>query len=105
MSKTTTQIKDQLVRKGASEVIETMLTERVKFFKNEDDLYEWVEDRFDINMLFFKPSSLDDDYEEVMELMMDEVHDRVYEFFNQVQQGILEKAFLVQKSLDHDTDI
>jgi hypothetical protein len=99
MSKTTTQIKDQLVRKGASEVIETMLTERVKFFKNEDDLYEWVEDRFDINMLGHCDRSF------WPELMMDEVHDRVYEFFNQVQQGILEKAFLVQKSLDHDTDI
>jgi hypothetical protein len=102
MSRTTTQIKDQLVRKGASEIIETMLTERVKFFKSQSDLYEWVEDRFDINML---GQSNDDDYDEVLELMMDEVHDRVYEFFNQVQQGILEKAFLVQKSLEHDTNL
>ena len=47
----------------------------------------------------------DDDYEEVLELMMDEVHDRVYEFFNQVQQGILDKAFLVQKVLDHDQSL
>ena len=101
MNKTTTQIKDQLVRKGASEVIETMLTERVKFFRNEDDLYEWVEDRFDINML----GHGDDDYEEVMDIMMDEVHDRVYEFFNQVQADILEKAFMVQKSLEHDTNL
>ena len=101
MSRTTTQIKDQLVRKGAAEVIETMLTERVKFFRTEDDLYEWLESRFDINML----GHSDDDYEEVMELMMDEVHDRVYMFFNQVQQGILEKAFLVQKTLDHDQSL
>ena len=101
MSRNTTQIKDQLVSKGASEVIETMLTERVKFFRTEDDLYEWIQDRFDINML----GHSDDDYAEVMELMMDEVHDRVYEFFNQVQQGILEKAFFVQKTLEHDQSL
>lgn len=101
MSRTTTQIKDQLVRKGASEIIETMLTERVKFFGSQGELYEWVEDRFDLNML----GQSDDDYDEVLEIMMCEVHDRVYEFFNQVQQGILEKAFLVQKSLEHDTNL
>ncbi len=101
MSRTTTQIKDQLVRKGASEIIETMLTERVKFFGSQSDLYEWVEGRFDLNML----GQSDDDYDEVLEIMMCEVHDRVYEFFNQVQQGILEKAFLVQKSLEHDTNL
>ena len=101
MSRTTAQIKDQLVRKGASEIIETMLTERVKFFKTQDDLYEWVEDRFDINML----GHSDDDYDEVIDLMMDEVHDRVYEFFNQVQTDILYKAFLVQKSLEHDQSL
>ncbi len=98
--KTTTQIKDQLVRKGASEVIEEALKAGV-FFSDVDEMHEWIQDNFDYNML----AHSDDDYEEVMELMMDEVHDRVYEFFNQVQADILNKAFLVQKSLEHDTNL
>jgi len=100
MNRTTTQIKDQIVRKGASEIIEDLLSNAM-FFDTQDKLHQWIEDRFDVNML----GQSDDDYEEVLEIMMDEVQDRVYEFFMQVQQGILEKAFLVQKSLAHDTDL
>ena len=100
MNKNSTQIKDQLVRKGASEVIEEALKAGV-FFSDVEEMHEWIEDNFDYNML----GHTDDDYEEVMDIMMDEVHDRVYEFFNQVQAGILEKAFMVQKSLAHDTDL
>ena len=100
MSKTSTQIKDQLVRKGASEVIEEALKSGV-FFSDVDEMHNWIENNFDYNML----GHTDNEYDEVMDIMMEEVHDRVYEFFNQVQQGILEKAFLVQKSLAHDTDL
>ena len=100
MNKNSTQIKDQLVRKGASEVIEEALKAGV-FFRDEDEMHEWIEDNFDYNML----GHTDNDYDEVMDIMMEEVHDRVYEFFNQVQAGILEKAFMVQKSLEHDTNL
>jgi len=100
MNKTSTQIKDQLVRKGASEVIEEALKAGV-FFSDIDEMDEWIKDEFDYNML----GHTDNDYDEVMNIMMEEVHDRVYEFFNQVQADILHKAFLVQKSLEHDTDL
>ena len=100
MNKTTTQIKDQLVRKGASEVIEEALKEGV-FFTDVDEMHNWIEDNFDYNML----GHTNNEYDEVMEVMMEEVHDRVYEFFNQVQADILNKAFLVQKSLEHDTNL
>jgi len=100
MNRNSTQIKDQLVRKGASEVIEEALKEGV-FFSDVDEMHDWIENNFDYNML----GHTDNEYDEVMDIMMEEVHDRVYEFFNQVQQGILEKAFLVQKSLAHDTDL
>ena len=100
MNRNSTQIKDQLVRKGASEVIEEALKEGV-FFSDVDEMHNWIENNFDYNML----GHTDNDYEEVLDIMMDEVHDRVYEFFNQVQAGILEKAFMVQKSLEHDTDL
>ena len=100
MSRNSTQIKDQLVRKGASEVIEEALKEGV-FFTDVDKMHNWIEDNFDYNML----GHTNNEYDEVMEVMMEEVHDRVYEFFAQVQAGILEKAFMVQKSLEHDTNL
>ena len=100
MNKNSTQIKDQLVRKGASEVIEEALKAGV-FFSDVDEMHNWIEGNFDVNML----GHTDNEYDEVMDIMMEEVHDRVYEFFNQVQVGILEKAFMVQKSLAHDTDL
>ena len=83
MNKTSTQIKDQLVRKGASEVIEEVLKAGV-FFSDIDEMDEWIKDEFDYNML----GHTDNDYDEVMNIMMEEVHDRVYEFFNQVQADI-----------------
>ena len=100
MNKTLTQIKDQMVRKGASGVIEDALKAGV-FFSDIDEMHDWLEDRFDMNVLGLD----DDDHDEVMNIMMEEVHERVYEFFNQVQGGILEKAFLVQKSLAYDTGL
>lgn len=100
MNRNSTQIKDQLVRKGASEVIEEALKASV-FFTDVDEMHNWIEDNFDYNML----GHTNNEYDEVMEIMMEEVHDRVYDFFAQVQVGILEKAFLVQKSLAHDTDL
>jgi hypothetical protein len=101
MNRNSTQIKDQLVRKGASEVIEEALKAGV-FFSDIEEMHEWIEDNFDYNML---GQTDDNEYDEVMDIMMEEVHDRVYEFFNQVQADILNKAFLVQKSLAHDTDL
>lgn len=100
MNKNSAQIKDRLVRKGASEVIEEALKAGV-FFSDVEEMHNWIEDNFDYNML----GHTDNDYDEVMDIMMEEVHDRVYEFFNQVQVDILEKAFMVQKSLAHDTDL
>jgi len=102
MDKTTTQIKDQIVRKGASELVHSMLEESL-FFETEDKLRGWAEEVFDTNMLGQSPSSAE--YDEVMDIMMCEVHDRVYEFFQQVKDGVFEKAFLVQKSLYHDTSL
>ena len=100
MNKNSAQIKDRLVRKGASEVIEEALKAGV-FFSDVEEMHNWIEDNFDYNML----GHTDNDYDEIMDIMMEEVHDRVYEFFNQVQADILEKAFMVQKSLAHDTDL
>ena len=102
MNRTTTQIKDHIVRKGASEIVHSILDEGL-FFETEDSLRGWAEEVFDTNMLGQTAEA--EEYDEVLEIMMDEVHDRVYEFFQQVREGIFEKAFLVQKSLDHDTDL
>ena len=102
MSRTTTQIKDHIVRKGASEIVHSILDEGL-FFETEDSLRGWAEEVFDTNMLGQTAEA--EEYDEVLEIMMDEVHDRVYEFFQQVREGIFEKAFLVQKSLEHDTDL
>ena len=100
--KTTTEIKDQIVRKGAAEIVHSILDADI-FFDTEGDLREWAEEIFDTNMLGQSPSNAE--YDKVMDIMMSEVNDRVYEFFHQVQDGIFEKAFLVQKSLNHDTSI
>jgi hypothetical protein len=102
MNRTTTQIKDHIVRKGASEIVHSILDEGL-FFETEDSLRGWAEEVFDTNMLGQTAEA--EEYDEVLEIMMDEVHDRVYEFFQQVREGIFEKAFLVQKSLEHDTDL
>jgi len=102
MNRTTTQIKDHIVRKGASEIVHSILDEGL-FFETEDSLRGWAEEVFDTNMLGQTAEA--EEYDEVIEIMMDEVHDRVYEFFQQVREGIFEKAFLVQKSLEHDTDL
>ena len=98
--KTTTQIKDQIVRKGASEIVETLLANQV-FFDTEKELREWADEIFDTNVL----GHTDETYDEVREIFMRAVDDRVAEFFNQVYIGIFEKAFLVQKSLEHDTSL
>lgn len=100
--KNTTEIKDQIVRRGASEIVHSMLDEGL-FFETEDKLRGWAEEVFDTNMLGQSPSNAE--YDEVMDIMMCEVHDRVYEFFQQVKDGVFEKAFLVQKSLYHDTSL
>ena len=102
MNRTTTQIKDHIVRKGASEIVHSILDEGL-FFETEDSLRGWAEEVFDTNMLGQTAEA--EEYDEVLEIMMDEVHDRVYEFFQQVREGIFEKAFLVQKSLEHDTHL
>ena len=102
MSRTTTQIKDQIVRKGATELVQAIL-EDGQFFKTENDLIGWAEEQFDTNMLGQTLEA--EEYDEVMDIMMSEVHDRVYEFFQQARDGIFEKAFLVQKSLEHDTNL
>lgn len=100
--KTTTEIKDHIVRKGASELVHSMLEESL-FFETEDKLRGWAEEMFDTNMLGQSPSNAE--YDQVMDIMMCEVTDRVYEFFHQAQSAIFEKAFLVQKSLEHDTSL
>lgn len=100
--KTPSQIKDQIVRKGASELVHSILEAGV-FFDTEDSLRGWAEELFDINELGQSPSNAE--YDEIMDIMMSEAHDRVYEFFQQAHSAMFEKAFLVQKSLDHDTSL
>ena len=100
--KTTTQIKDQIVRKGASEIVESLLANQV-FFDTEKELHEWAEELFDTTVLGQSPSG--SEYDEVREIFMREIDDRVAEFFSQVYIGIFEKAFLVQKSLEHDPSL
>lgn len=104
--KTTTEIKDHIVRKGAAEIVHSILDADI-FFDTEGDLREWAEEIFDTNMLGQSPSSAE--YDAVMDIiktaLMSEVQDRVYEFFMQAKDSIFEKAFLVQKSLDHDTSL
>lgn len=100
--KTTTEIKDHIVRKGASELVHSILETGV-FFDTEDSLRGWAEELFDTNMLGQSPSNVE--YDQIMDIMMCEVTDRVYEFFQQAQSAIFEKAFFVQKSLDHDTSL
>ena len=98
--KNTREIKDQIVRKGASEIIESLLANEV-FFDTEKELREWAEELFDTNVL----GHTDATYDEVREIFMREIDDRVEEFFSQTYVGIFEKAFLVQKSLEHDTSL
>jgi len=98
--KNTTQIKDQLVRRGASEIVESLLANEV-FFDTEKELRGWADEIFDTNVL----GHTDETYDEVREIFMRAVDDRVAEFFNQVYIGIFEKAFLVQKSLEHDPSL
>jgi len=100
--KTTTEIKDQIVRKGASELINSMLDEGL-FFETEKQMRGWAEEVFDCNMLGQSSSNIE--YDEVTEIYMREVQDRVDEFFSFVYVGIMEKAFHVQSSLKHDTSI
>ena len=102
MSRTTTQIKDHLVRKGATELVEELITHR-RFFDTEDDLVEWA-DKLSSKLGFFvSPTAQEEN--EVREIFMREIDDNIYHFFQEVQYGIFEKAFLVQKSLSHDKNI
>lgn len=100
MQRTTTQIKDQIVRRGAAELVSAMLENEV-FFETEDAMKEWVDDIFDLNMI----GQSDGDYDEIMDIMMAEVNDRVYDFFMEAQRGILQKAFTVQKVLEYDPSL
>lgn len=100
--KTTTEIKDQIVRKGASELIHSMLDEGL-FFETEKQMRGWAEEVFDCNMLGQSPSNAE--YNEIMDIYMGEVQDRVDEFFSFVYISIMEKAFHLQNSLKHDTSL
>ena len=102
MNKTTTQIKDHLVRKGATELVEELITHR-RFFDTENDLVEWA-DKLSNKLGFFVSPTIQEE-DEVREIFMREVDDKIYHFFQEVQYGIFEKAFLVQKSLSHDKSI
>mgnify|MGYP003116937721 CR=1 FL=1 len=102
MNRTTTQIKDHLVRKGATEIVEELITHR-RFFDTENDLVEWA-DKLSSKLGFFvSPTAQEEDA--VREIFEKEIDDKIYHFFQEVQYGIFEKAFLVQKSLSHDKNI
>ena len=60
--KTTTEIKDQIVRKGAAEIVESLLANQV-FFDTEGSLRGWAEELFDFNVL--GQSSTGAEYDEV----------------------------------------
>jgi hypothetical protein len=100
MQKTKLQISDQIVRRGASEIVSAILENEI-FFSTEDKLSEWVEENFDVNMLGQSNST----YDEVFDLMMEDVHERVREFFNTVCTNMVHKAFLAQKALEYDPSI
>ena len=102
MNKTTTQIKDHLVRKGATELVEELITHR-RFFDTENDLVEWADKLSNKLGFFVSPTTQEED--EVREIFMSQIDDKIYNFFQEVQYGIFEKAFLVQKSLSHDKNI
>ena len=102
MNKTTKQIKDHLVRKGATELVEELITHR-RFFDTENDLVEWADKLSNKLGFFVSPTAQEEDA--VREIFEKEIDDKIYHFFQEVQYGIFEKAFLVQKSLDHDTSI
>lgn len=100
MQKTKLQLSDQIVRRGASEIVSAILENEI-FFSTEDKLSEWVEENFDVNMLGQSNST----YDEVFDLMMEDVHERVREFFNTVCTNMVHKAFLAQKALEYDPSI
>ena len=100
MQKTKLQLSDQIVRRGASEIVSAILENEI-FFSTEDKLSEWVEELFDVNML----GQSDSAYDEVFDLMMEDVHERVREFFNTVHTNMVHKAFLAQKALEYDPSI
>ena len=102
MNKTTTQIKDHLVRKGATELVEELITHR-RFFDTENELVEWADKLSNKLGFFVSPTTQEED--EVREIFMSQIDDKIYNFFQEVQYGIFEKAFLVQKSLSHDKSI
>ena len=65
MNKTTTQIKDHLVRKGATELVEELITHR-RFFDTENDLVEWADKLSNKLRFFVSPTTQEED--EVMPL-------------------------------------
>ena len=102
MNRTTTQIKDHLVRKGATELVEELITHR-RFFDTEIELQEWADKLSSKLGFFISPTAQEEDA--VREIFMREIDDKIYHFFQEIQYGIFEKAFLVQKSLSHDKNI
>lgn len=100
MPRTKSEIKDQIIRRGASELVSEMLKNEV-FFENENDLREWADNTFDLNMI----GQTDNDYDEIMDIMVAEVNDRVYEFFMQAQLDLIQRAFTVQKVLEYDASL
>ena len=102
MNRTTTQIKDHLVRKGATEIVEELITHR-RFFDTENDLVEWADKLSNKLGFFVSPTAQEEDA--VREIFEKEIDDKIYHFFQEVQYSIFEKAFLVQKSLSHDKNI
>ena len=101
MSKELDTLKQNAMRRGASEIVEDLLKREV-FFETKDGLANWCEQEYDMNQIGWRDDSL---YDVVLEEMMDEVHDRVYEWFHELQDAILDKAFIVQKTLDYDPDL
>ena len=102
MNRTTTQIKEHLVRKGATELVEELITHR-KFFDTEIELQEWADKLSNKLGFFVSPTAQEEDA--IREIFMREIDDKIYHFFQEVQYSIFEKAFLVQKSLSHDKSI
>lgn len=100
MKKTKLQISDQIARRGAAELVSALLENEV-FFETEDELTKWAEDVFDMNMLGQSNST----YDEVLDIMMESVHERVAEFFNNVRANMVHKAFITQKALEYDPSL
>jgi hypothetical protein len=96
-----TKLKDEAVRSIASMLVVDCIEHN--FWPDYDamDVKEWAESTFDMN----QAGALANEHwhEEVMEILTLEINERFYQLVNQIHEGAYEKAAVVLKSLNHDS--